>query len=58
MLQGRCLPSTLTVTATADRGTGSLRTEISAAQSGDTFGFASNLDGHTISLTADKLAIE
>jgi hypothetical protein len=38
-LEGRCLPTILTVTTTADSGPGSLRYEISQANSGDTIVF-------------------
>jgi hypothetical protein len=39
-LEGRCLPSVLTVTSTADSGGGTLRAAIAAANSGDTIVFA------------------
>jgi predicted outer membrane repeat protein len=58
-LDDRCLPSTLTVTNTLDGPIptpGSLRYEISAAQSGDTIVFASSLSGQTITLY-DQLVI-
>jgi len=35
-LEARCLPSTLTVSSTADSGPGSLRAAIAAASNGDT----------------------
>jgi hypothetical protein len=58
-LEGRCVPSTLTVTNTTDNPepvTGTLREEIAAAQSGDTIVFASSLSGQTITLN-DQLVI-
>jgi hypothetical protein len=55
VLEGRCLPSTLTVTSTADSGPGSLRYEIAAARSKDTIVFAPSLDGQTITLTSGEL---
>jgi predicted outer membrane repeat protein len=57
VLEGRCLPSRLTVTNTADSGPGSLRAEIAAAQSGDTIVFDPSLAGQTISLTSGELVI-
>jgi hypothetical protein len=56
-LEGRWLPSTLTVLNNLDRGRGSLRAEIAAAQSGDTIVFAPNLNGQTITLTSGELSI-
>jgi predicted outer membrane repeat protein len=57
-LEGRDLPSTLTVMNTADDGSaGSLRAEIAAAQPGDTITFAPGLDGQTITLTGGELDI-
>src|SRR5262249_49336621 len=53
----RQLLSTLTVTNNLDSGTGSLRAEIAAAQSGDTIRFAGKLAGQTITLTSGELAI-
>jgi hypothetical protein len=55
VLEGRCLPSTLTVTSIADSGPGSLRYEIAAAKSKDTIVFAPSLDGQTITLTSGEL---
>jgi hypothetical protein len=55
VLEGRALPSTLTVTNTTDTGVsgdGSLRGEIAAAASGDTIAFAGNVHGQTITLNA------
>jgi hypothetical protein len=57
VLEDRTVPSTLTVTSAADSGTGSLRAEIAAAQSGDTINFAPSLAGQTITLTSGELAI-
>ena len=56
-LEDRWLPSTLTVTTTADSGPGSLRAEIAAAASGDTIVFAPSLDGQTITLTSGELLL-
>jgi hypothetical protein len=57
-LQGRDLPSTLTVLNTADNGPGSLRATIAAAQSGDTIHFDASLNGQEINLTSGELAID
>jgi hypothetical protein len=57
VLEGRCLPSTLTVTSTADSGPGSLRYEIAAAKNKDTIVFAPSLDGQTITLTSGELDV-
>jgi hypothetical protein len=57
VLEGRWLPSTLTVTTTADSGPGSLRAELAAAKSGDTIVFDPSLDGQTITLTSGQLAV-
>jgi hypothetical protein len=51
-LEGRDVPSTLTVTSAADSGAGSLRADIAAANPGDTINFAPSLDGQTIKLTS------
>jgi hypothetical protein len=56
-LEDRWLPSTLTVLNNLDSGAGSLRTDIAAAQSGDTLVFAPSLNGQTITLTSGYLAI-
>jgi parallel beta-helix repeat protein len=56
-LEGRDVPSTLTVTSTADSGAGTLRAEIAAANSGDTIVFAPSLDGQRIELTSGVLDI-
>jgi len=58
VLEGRCLPSTLTVTSTADSGPGSLRAELATAKSGDTIVFDPSLDGQTITLTSGLLDIK
>ena len=50
--------ATLTVTTTADNGTGSLRATIAAASDGDTIQFDSTLNGQTISLTGGELVID
>src|SRR6516225_4543869 len=54
-LEDRWMPSTLTVTSIADKGVGSLRADIAAAQSGDSIVFAPNLDGQTITLKSELL---
>jgi hypothetical protein len=56
-LEGRDVPSTLTVTNPLDKGAGSLRDAISKAKDGDTIVFASSLNGQTITLTSGELAI-
>ena len=56
-MEERLVLSTLTVTNTADSGSGSLRAEIAAASSGDTITFAPGLAGRTIHLTSGELAI-
>jgi Right handed beta helix region len=55
VLEGRDVPSTLTVTNNLDSGTGSLRAEIAAAKNGDTNVFAPSLNGQTITLTSGQL---
>jgi hypothetical protein len=58
VLEGRDVPSTLTVTNNLDDGSkGSLRYEIGKAHSGDTIVFAPTLDGQTITLRASELDI-
>jgi hypothetical protein len=47
-LEGRIVPSTLTVTNNANTGAGSLRTQINLAHSGDTIVFAPSMAGKTI----------
>src|SRR5262249_25505743 len=56
-LEGRCVPSTLTVLNNLDSGPGSLRAAIAAATSGDTINFANSLKGQTITLASGQLAI-
>ena len=56
-LEDRTVLSTLTVLNTLDKGAGSLRDTITGAKSGDTIVFAPSLDGQTITLTSDELAI-
>src|SRR5438067_6338665 len=57
LLEGRDVPSTLTVTNNHDSGAGSLRDAIGHAKDGDTIVFASSLTGQTIALTSGELAI-
>jgi len=57
-LEGRDVPSTLTVTNNLDSGAGSLRGEIAAAHSGDTIVFAPSLDHHTITLRRELVINE
>jgi hypothetical protein len=51
------VPSTLTVTSTADSGAGTLRAEIAAANPGDTINFDPSLNGQTITLTSGDLVL-
>jgi predicted outer membrane repeat protein len=56
VLEDRCLPSTLTVTTTAEFGNGiglGLGDAVAAAQSGDTIVFAPSLSGQTIVLSQE-----
>jgi hypothetical protein len=55
-LEGRCLPSTLTVTNVSDSNPNSLRDLITQAAPGDTINFADGLQG-TIMLTSGELAL-
>jgi hypothetical protein len=48
----------ITVTTTADSGSGSLREAISNAQSGDTIKFSSNLANQKITLTGGQLTVK
>ena len=48
----------ITVTSTADQGSGTLRSAITAAKTGDTIKFANNLAGKTITLTSGQLVID
>src|SRR5262249_40721041 len=57
LLEGRDVPSTLTVTNTLDKGAGSLRGAITNAKSGDTIVFAPSLNGQMIILTSDQLTV-
>jgi len=50
VLEGRDVPSTLTVMNNLDSGPGSLRADIAAANSGDTIVFDQSLKGKTITL--------
>src|SRR5262249_34324404 len=56
-LEGRDVPSTLTVTNNLDSGKGSLRYEIAHAGKNSTIDFAPSLDGKTITLTSGELDI-
>jgi hypothetical protein len=56
-LEGRDVPSTLTVTTNADTGVGSLRTEINLAHNGDTIVFAPSMAGKTITEIYGELSI-
>jgi predicted outer membrane repeat protein len=56
-LEDRWMPSTLTVTTNQDFVAGSLRAEITAANSGDNIQFAPSLSGQTIMLTNSELVI-
>jgi hypothetical protein len=58
VLETRWVPSTLTVTTTADSGPGSLRAELAVAKSGDTIVFDPSLNGQTINLTSGELDIK
>ncbi|MFN6570532.1 choice-of-anchor Q domain-containing protein [Dendronalium sp. ChiSLP03b] len=49
--------ATISVTTTADNGTGSLREAIASAKSGDTIEFASTLANKTIKLTSGEIVI-
>jgi hypothetical protein len=55
VLEGRTLPSTLTVSTNADSGGGSLRAAIASANSGDSIVFLSPV--HRINLTGGELVI-
>jgi hypothetical protein len=54
-LEGRDVPSTLTVTNNHDAGAGSLRDAIGHARDGDTIRFDPGLNGQTITLTSGEL---
>ena len=57
-LDGRIVPSTLTVLNNHDSGAGSLRHAITHAQDGDTIVFDASLGGQTITLTSGQLKIK
>src|SRR5437016_4266452 len=57
-LEDRTILSTLTVLNNHDSGAGSLRAAIAGAHSGDTIVFDPGLNGQTIALTSDELAIK
>lgn len=57
-LEGRDVPSTLTVTNNLDSGAGSLRAELALANNQDTIVFAPGLAGQTINLTTGELLIQ
>jgi hypothetical protein len=57
VLEGRDVPSTLTVTTSQDGVAGSLRAQIAAAQAGDTIVFDPSLNRQTITLTNGELDI-
>src|SRR5258705_1037201 len=50
--------ATITVTTTADNGTGSLRQALADATDGDTIQFDPALNGQTINLTTGELVID
>src|SRR5262249_59014777 len=56
-LEGRTLPSTITVLNALDSGSGSLREALAIAASGDTIDFDPGLAGQTITLTSRPLTI-
>src|SRR5262249_44592887 len=57
-LEDRTVPSTLTVTSSADDGTsGTLRAVLAAASPGDTVNFAPSLNKQTITLTQGQLTV-
>src|SRR5262245_43948939 len=56
-LEDRLVPSTLTVTSTAESGPGSLRAAIASAGSGDTVDFSVSLNNKTITLTSGQLVV-
>src|SRR5947209_7816585 len=57
LLEGRTLPSTLTVLNNADNGDGSLRALLASAGSGDAIRFDPSLAGQTITLTSGELVL-
>jgi hypothetical protein len=58
ILEGRDLPSTLTLLNANDSGPGSLRAEIAAAQDGDTIAVPSAMANQEIVLTSGQLVID
>jgi hypothetical protein len=56
-LEGRDVPSTLTVATNADSGAGALRTEINLANNGDTIVFAPSMAGKTITEIYGEMSI-
>src|SRR6516162_1392911 len=54
-LEGRDVPSTLTVTNNLDFGGGTLQADIAAANPGDTINFAPSLDGQDIQLNSQLI---
>jgi hypothetical protein len=57
VLEDRTVLSTLTVTNALDSGANSLRDAIQHAKDGDMIVFDPSLNGQTITLTSDELAI-
>src|SRR5690242_7446582 len=57
-MEGRALPSTLTVTSPLDSGPGSLRQAIIDARDGDTIAFDDALSGQAIVLTGGELVVD
>src|SRR5947209_6845278 len=57
-LDQRIVPSVITVTSTADSGSGSLRDALAAASNGDTIQFDSSLLGATVDLTSGELVVD
>ena len=58
VLEGRTLPSVLTVVNVNDSGPGSLRYEIAQAEDGDTIKFSKSLAGTSITLTTGEIAFD
>jgi hypothetical protein len=56
-LEGRTLPSALTVLNNLDSGPGSLRAALAAANNGDVITFAPSLSGKTITLTSGVINV-
>src|SRR5438046_1397672 len=57
LLEDRTVPSAVMVLNTFDSGAGSLRDAITTARNGDAIQFAPSLNGQTIALTSNELAI-